>query len=234
LGENDWEYSSPYEGDGDLWLALLCDAFGTRHGSVVQHFLSTIAELVPAGDRSAQRDGRHYWYPDETQFNAALAIISAMRPENEAQAAHAAQLVALHLAAMKLAAQQTSYADPRTAAILAKTTRAYGDGMMRLANLQGRVQPKQVNQTIQVVYVDNRDQRSVHFNGGDAANGGQPQATYRHNTATHSGGGDECGPALPSASQVNGQTMPGSCSEGEKRMPGSWRSWWRTLWRAQR
>jgi hypothetical protein len=225
-----WNFANPYsEEHGERWLAMLAGAFGTRSGGVINHFLDTLTKLVAPG---AWDEKRQVWFPCEDDYQAALNIISSLRPENEAQAAYGAQLVALHLSAMKLGGQMAkSWADPRTAALLAKTSRAYGEGMERLARLQGKLQPKQVNQTIQVVYVDNRDQRSVQFTGGCGSNGGQPQASpsplqygdpsIRDARAT-----------LPSPCQNDGESMSVTGREGQASVPHAW--WGSRLWRSIR
>ena len=210
--------------DEERWWALIADAFGTRCGGLIDHFLERITELVPEDKWDGEE---RYWHPSESDFNAVLAIISALRPENEAQAAHAAQLAALHLSAMKLGEHAARWGNERTIAILAKTTRAYGEGIERLARLQGKVQPKQVNQTIQVVYVDNRDQRTVQINGGGVPNGGQPHATSDAAAVTRL-------PALPSPRADNGPTVPSAGSPGQACLQNAWRSWWRSFWRSER
>lgn len=216
-----WEFSSPYADDeAQDWAVLLCDAFGTRHVSLVVHFLNRITELVPGGDWDAEKQ---VWYPDETEFNAALAIISALRPENEAQAAYAAQLLALDRSAHKLGQYTAKYGgDPRSLATLARTTRAFGEGLERLAKVQGRIQPRTVHQTIQVIHVDNRSVNQ--FNGGGASDGGQPHGATRGETVPRA--------ALPSPRQVVGEGVPLSSRERQAGVPRSW--WGSRLWRALR
>jgi hypothetical protein len=196
--EAGWEFSCPYGDEhGSDWFVLLADAFGTRHHSVVEHFLNRLIKLLPDGEWN---DEGRFWYPDENALNTALAVISSMRPENEGQAAHAAQLVALDLSHAKLAEHinRSSYADPRAIAILAKTTRAYGDGLSRLAKLQGKIQPRVVNQTIEV-----HKHEHVHFTGGVSPNGGQPHGAAGSEAASRA--------ALPSPREVDGEAvqMPG-------------------------
>jgi hypothetical protein len=102
-GKHGWKFASPYgKLHDDQWYFLLLDAFGTKHAGVLDYFLNSICELVPAGDKWVAQDRRAYWYPSEPEFNAVLAIVASMRPQNEAHAAYAAQLGALHLASMKL------------------------------------------------------------------------------------------------------------------------------------
>lgn len=215
-----WGFACPYRDEHkDDWTALLFNAFGTRSISVMEHFLDAIASLVGEGFYD---DERNCWMPLERDFQAAINIINALDPQDEAQAAYAAQLLALHLSSVKLGAQcSKSYADPRTSAILAKTVRAYGDGMERMLRLQGKIEPKQVNQTIQVVYVD---KRSVHFNGGVDPNGGQA-----HGTA---GGAAVSCPALPSPCSNNGQHLSIASGEGQASLPPPW--WGSRLWSALR
>src|SRR5689334_2831163 len=79
MGKTGWQFDSPYPADHDRdWFLLLCDAFGTRHAGVVDHFLGCICELVPEGDKWVARDQRAYWYPSEPDFNAVLAIIASL------------------------------------------------------------------------------------------------------------------------------------------------------------
>jgi hypothetical protein len=223
-----WNFANPYsEEHGERWLAMLAGAFGTRSGGAINHFLDTLTKLVAPGSWDEKRQ---VWFPCEDDFQAALNIISSLRPENEAQAAYAAQLVALHMSAVKLGAQMSkSWADPRTAAILSKTSRAYGEGMERLARLQGKVQPKQVNQTIQVVYVD---KRSVHIDGGVGPNGEQPHASDLSQEYCNAASTVSELSALPSPCPDNRQAMPIARSSGEEKVPNAW--WGPRIWSALR
>ena len=182
----------------------------------MNHFLDTFTKLVGEGQWDDQLQA---WMPRQNDFDAIVAIIHSLQPENEAQAAYAAQLCALHLSAMKLGEQASrSYADPRTIAILNKTVRAYGDGIERLARLQGKVQPRSITQTIEV-----HKHEHIHFEGGAGRNGGQPHAP--------SAGGAFDRPPLPSPSP-NGAALPRPSSEGQARLPDAW--WWQRLWWALR
>ncbi|WP_395000547.1 hypothetical protein [Sphingomonas sp.] len=130
-------FSSPYaDEDQDAWNALLFEAFGTRSSSVVSCFVRQLAQFVR---RDWDKDAA-MWKPSQDEFNTVLALVGAMKPRDEAQAAFAAQLAALHLAAMRLAKRVTGegYADERTVAVMNKTVRAYGDGLAQLQRLQGK------------------------------------------------------------------------------------------------
>ena len=130
-------FSSPYaDEDQDAWQALLFEAFGTRSSSVVSCFVRQLAQFVQRDwdDRAGK------WKPSQDEFNTVLALVGALKPRDEAQAAYAAQLAALHLAAMRLAKRVTGegYADERTVAVMNKTVRAYGDGLAQMQRLQGK------------------------------------------------------------------------------------------------
>lgn len=210
-----WQFACPYEAENQSrWEALLLQAFGTRSGAIMNHFLDVFTRLVGDGEWDEER---HCWTPKQNDFDAMIAIVASLQPQNEAQAAYAAQLCALHLSAMKLGEQASKhYADPRTTAILSKTVRAYGDGMERLARLQGKVKPKTVLQTIQVVYCDSRT-------GGVSPIGGQPHAAEGSASI-------QCS-ALPSHN-ASGSALPLACGGGEASVPDAW--WLARLWSALR
>ena len=130
-------FACPYaDEDQDAWNALLFEAFGTRSASVVSCFVRQLAQFV----RRDWDQGAAKWKPSQDEFNTVLALVGAMKPRDEAQAAYAAQLAALHLAAMRLAKRVTGegYADERTVAVMNKTVRAYGDGLAQMQRLQGK------------------------------------------------------------------------------------------------
>lgn len=214
----EWRFACPYAPEEEeRWLALLFDALGTRSGGVVNHFLSTFTAISRHGEWDK---GGRYWHPLQEDFDAVLAIVASLRPENEAQAAHAAQLAALNISAVKLAEQAAkSHADPRTTAILNKTVRAFGEGIERMAKIQGKLKAKTVNQTIQVIYCDNRSVNQ--FTGGASRNGGQVQAQEAGVAVERA--------ALPRPCQDNREALSGSGSAREAGLPAPRRRSW--LWR---
>jgi hypothetical protein len=215
-----WRFACPYsDKDAPQWEALLLQAFGTRHSAVMNHFLDALTQLVGDGYWD---EARNAWMPKQEDFDAMLALIHAMRPANAAEAAHAAQLCALHLSAMKLGRTAARYGCERTTAVLNKTVRAYGDGLERLARLQGRLAPREVTQTIQVVYVDQRDQR-IQIAGGVPSIGGQGQGT--------AGGAIVSCPALPGPDKSR-PALPVASGQGAAAMPLAWL--WKRLWRSIR
>ena len=89
-------FASPHS-DVAAWQRQITDAFGSNSFSVAQTFLRQLGELcspVVGDDRLL---------PDELELNGLLGFINSIRPENELQAALAAQMVAVHLATMRLA-----------------------------------------------------------------------------------------------------------------------------------
>ena len=162
---------SPYaDEDQEPWLALLLQAFGTRSASVATCFVEQLSNLCR---RDWDSDAKQ-WKPSQDEFDAVLAIVSSTKPRNEAQAAFAAQLAALHLAAMRLAKRVTGDAlgDDRTVAVLAKTVRAYGDGLATMQRLQGKSRS-----TRQTIKVEHQRHQHIHYHEGSKDFGGQAHAT---------------------------------------------------------
>lgn len=164
-------WDCPYaDEDRDRWWALLFEIFGTRQSAVVHVFFDQLQELTPK--RWKAESG---WISDEKVMRTLLSVVAALKPRNEAEAAYASQLCALHLSAMKLgeAVGQTWGGDARTIAVLNKTVRAFGDGLLNFQKLQGRVR-----RSVQVIKVETHrhEHKHVHLEGGSQF-GGQPHAT---------------------------------------------------------
>lgn len=166
-------FGSPYRSADDAaWASLLFEAFGTRMGSVAHVFILHLARLCSA-DFDQAKGG---WAPNEDELQAAIAIVQSLAPRNEAEAALAAQAVAVHFAAMKMGKQiaTMSYPDPRTVAALAALGKVYAGQLETMQKLQGR---KTVKQRITVRYErHNHNHQHVHIEGGGGSgSGGQAQ-----------------------------------------------------------
>lgn len=197
---------SPYaEEDQEPWLALLLQAFGTRSASVATCFLEQLSSFC----RRDWDSDANEWRPSQEEFDAVLAIVSSTKPRNEAQAAFAAQLAALHLAAMRLARRVTGDAlgDDRTVAVLTKTVRAYGDGLATMQRLQGKSRS-----TRQTIKVESQRHQHIHYHGGSEDFGGQAQATRAEVSASSRSvqGPRTVGPALSLASGTGETSLPDS------------------------
>lgn len=241
IGGEDGAYSfdCPYsDEDAKHWQALLFEAFGTRSISTATVFLRQLASFVGNGWDDTDKQ----WRPKVEELNAAIGIVASTEPRNEAEAALAAQMVALHLTAMGLASNcaRQAYPDERTAATLARCAKVYASLQLALARLQGKIAPRQVNQTIQVIYLDQRDQRQQAVVMGGAGDfGGQAHSSPdRRKTLTHdeeraiesgSPTNARCA-ALPSPCSDDGATVPLGGGEGKAGLPNArWIAW---LWRA--
>jgi hypothetical protein len=154
--------------DEEAWMVQIADAFGTRSESTVRVFLGHLADLC-----TLARDENGNRYPSELELNAALNIVSGVRPRNEVEAALAAQMVAVHFMTMRLAGSALSngWIDPRTAAITGKLARTYAMQLDSLGRLRGRVG----KQTIKVRY-ERHEHRHVHVGEGGAERGTQALA----------------------------------------------------------
>lgn len=198
----------PYrEDDEELWMALLLECFGTRVHAVAQHFFRQLEALVPLVFYEGEdRDRR-----DEEALRTALAIVYSLKPRNEAEAALAAQYVALHFAAMKSAAYALRYTniDTRSAASLAALAKAAAS---HFALLRGGPKNRAIKQTIRVerVYIDNREQHVHAGREGGRESGGQAHAERGERARAR--------PLLPSPDE-GGDIMSLSPGEGPEPMP---------------
>jgi len=163
-GPEGYRPESPHS-DYDAWTIQICDSFGTRSYSTFCIFLDQLVELCPTfrnenGDQA----------PSELHLNAALNIVSGVRPRNEMEAALAAQMVAVHFMTMKVASAALGHGwtDARNAAIAGKLARTFAQQMDTLARQRGRVG----KQTIKVKY-ERHDHRHVHVGEGGIEKGTQ-------------------------------------------------------------
>jgi hypothetical protein len=104
-GFDEEHWTSPHS-DVDLWQLQLADAFGTRSRAVVITFMGQLQALV---SESHWDDEAKQWRLDENELSAVLAMVNTVKPRDEMEAALAAQMVAVHLLTMKLAARALKY-----------------------------------------------------------------------------------------------------------------------------
>ena len=122
MGFDEEQWTSPHN-DLELHTLQLADAFGTRSRAVFVTFMRQLEALC--GQSHWDEDAKQ-WRLDEHEFSAALAIVNSLHPRNELEAAHAAQMVAVHLLTMKVAARAIKYEyDTRTASVAAKLARTF-------------------------------------------------------------------------------------------------------------
>jgi hypothetical protein len=131
---------SPHS-DTEAWQAMVCDALGTRSEATALTFLNHLIQLSDQNWHPDDRDGGGEWVPDECQLNLILNMVAGIKPRNEMQAALAAQMVAVHLMAMKVAERclkPTLCADHRLLSAASKLARTFAIQSEALAKLQGR------------------------------------------------------------------------------------------------
>jgi hypothetical protein len=201
-GYDEEHWTAPHA-DRDLWTLQLAEAFGTRSMSVIHAFIRQLEKLCDSME--VWDEEAHQWRMDEHQLNAALAIVSSTRPENEMEAALAAQMVAVHLMTMKTAARAVRYDyEPRMAAVAGKLARTFNDQLRVMQDLKGRKKP--VRQSIKVKRESHHHQH-IHVHREGAQNDGQPQATDGGERRSERAGEPAERPALPSPSEVHGEVV---------------------------
>lgn len=163
--------TSPHS-DLELWELQLADAFGTRSSSIMRTFVGQLKQLVP----QVWDGGAGLRKPHETELNAALAMVADVQPRNVAEAALAAQMVAVHWMQMRLASQALNRGYnvlQQDAAIASKLARTYTMQLEALAKLRGK--QKTSRQTIRV---RKELHQHVHYHAhrGEVEIDGQPHA----------------------------------------------------------
>lgn len=119
----DEELPTAPHNDNGLWWLQLGDAFGTRSSGVISAFMEQLEALC---EKTHWDEEAKQWRLDENQFSASLAIINSLKPRNELEAAHAAQMVAVHLMTMKVSARALKYDyEPRMASTAGKLARTF-------------------------------------------------------------------------------------------------------------
>jgi hypothetical protein len=207
-GKGGWEYT-PSHSDRDLWELQLAETFGTRNFATMKVFLRDLRKFVP----QVWDDDAQAWRAHENRLNAALAMISDMKPDNTLQAALAAQLVAAHILATNLshsAFNSGGMVMEREAALASKMMRTFAMLLEQYRAMKGGKKPTRqtfiVKRETHVHYHDERGR-------GRAGNGGEPQATDAGAVITQ-----ECR-ALSGPSEINGEVVPFPGSEGAANMP---------------
>lgn len=186
-------WTSPHS-DVDVWMLQLAEAFGTRSQSVISTFLNQI-EALCAG--KFWDDEAKQWRINEHEFSAVLAFVNSAKPRNEMEAALAAQMVAVHLLTMNVAARALKYdSDTRTAVAAGKLARTFAVQIEALRSLRGG--KRATRQSIKVSRETHHHQH-IHVHRGEEENGGQPHG--RHETVV-----DQC-TALPGP-EPRRQTVP--------------------------
>jgi len=199
-GFDEERWTAPHS-DLDLWTLQLADAFGTRSRAVITTFMRQLEALC---GKSHWDDEAKQWRIDEHEFSAALAIVNAVKPRDEMEAALAAQMVALHLLTMKVAARAIRYEyDNQTSATAAKLARTF---TMQMAELRaGRTKRQTARQSIKV-----RKELHQHVHYHDARGAGESNG-QPHGRATRAA--DKCA-ALP-CPDAGGESVPLSRTEGK-------------------
>lgn len=166
--EGGYSIASPHS-DSDLWELQLASTFSTRSESVIRYFIGSLRDLCGSSwDASNER-----WKPNETELTAVIAMVQDMRPKTTAEAALAAQAVAVHLCTMRLAKQALNSGGivmDCDAALMGKLARTYAQQMETLRGMQGKRRT-----TRQSIKVKKELHQHVHYHhtGGDAGNRGQ-------------------------------------------------------------
>lgn len=207
-------FASPYrQEDWEPWAFLLLEAFGTRSYQVANAFMLNLRAMCPEVWRNEVRE------KDPHAFEQAVAIVASMRPANEAEAAHAAAMVAVHFTTMQVAERigSSSYVDPRMANALSGLVRTYTTGMRAMRERKSKARPQVIK--VQKCVTVNYDNRQVHLpSGGRPACDYQPQGPELLRAGARDAGElvqcaallgpDQTGHSLPEAFDQGAEAVP--------------------------
>ncbi|HUD92039.1 hypothetical protein [Sphingobium sp.] len=169
-GEYGWQITSPHN-DPDLWELQIADTFGTRSTSIYRTFMRDLKRLAgQSWDEDTQR-----WKADETELNAALAMVADVKPRTSMEAALAAQMVAVHWMQMRLsrdALNRGGMIMEKDAAIAGKLARTFTMQIQALQGMKGRKRS-----TSQKITVRKELHQHVHYHH-DRGAGEAPAQTH--------------------------------------------------------
>ena len=210
-----WDFGAPHRNLA-AWQVQIIDAFGTNSISTAMVFLAQLSKLTEQkwSEASLRLE------PDERELNAALNLVTSMRPSTEMEAALAAQMVAVHWMTMKVAAQAVSgdVVDPRLASVAGKLARTFAMQMETMARTKGKAGVQRIS-----VKSQRHEHKHVHVHAtpGGQHFGDQPHAP-RPTTKVHiigspiaieQAGEPACGTAVRGENQKRGE-LPKPSSKG--------------------
>ena len=162
-GGDSYEAAAPHS-DHDLWELQIADAFGTRSASAMRSFLDHLRALCATG----WDDPNKAWKPNEQEVSAALSFVASVKPQNEAEAALAAQMLAVHWMQMRLSAQALNNGNmvmAEDAALAGKLARTYVQQLQAFREVQGKRRS-----TRQTIKVSRENHIHYHDHRGDKEN----------------------------------------------------------------
>lgn len=209
-GFDEEHWSAPHS-DHDLWSLQMADAFGSRSHAVLVTFSQQLEALC---GRNIWDEEKRQWRLDEHELSAALAIVNSVKPRNELEAAHAAQMVAVHLMTMKVSARALRYDyEPRMAAVAGKLARTFT--LQREAFERIRKPNRTAKQNIKVTKELHQHVHYHHESGprGAAGSDGQSDAPPAAQPPEI--------PALPGPEEERGRVVPITRGSRKARVPNA-------------
>lgn len=203
--------------DHSSWEAMICDALGTRSISTAKTFVHSLTQLCSQNFIPSGIDGEYgEWVPDEFELNMVLNVATSIKPRNEMEAALAAQMTAVHLMTMKVAAQalECHGLNERALALSSKLARTFSLQWEALMRFRGK--RRTTRQNIVVTHEKHiHNHQHVHLTGGIQEIGGQAcePESRSHGIVEHEGS-----PALL-GSHASGIVVPMPRQQGKEPVP---------------
>jgi hypothetical protein len=211
--EGTYLLSAPHDDHG-AWIAVICDAFGTRSEATAKVFMHRLVGLCQQHYHPNKDGVGGEWCPDEDELNLIVNVIADLKPRNTLEAMQTALAIAVYLMGMKASEKALGdglgeYFDARTAAIAGKLARTFTSQIESIKRARGRTGTRQ---TIKVVNEKRVTINYLAYREGGPEFGGQPQA-QSPGIASGQSAPDASFPALPSEDEGR-ESMPVPVREG--------------------
>lgn len=158
----DWPFSGEAPAEWPDWSWMLVDAFGTRNSAIAGTFLDHLMDLV--GDEwDPKIEAR---VPDDGELQLLLAVVRSHKPQNEAQAAQAAQVAAAYIISMRVAKRVAQAPhDTRMVSAYARLLQAQATLTEAVSGRKGKRIARQSIKVVRETHVHHH--QHVHVAGGE-------------------------------------------------------------------
>lgn len=216
VGENGTATIGNPHADWQGWMAHCNEAFGTASEDYLRF---AYALLVNAVSDRKQR-------PTETQANAALAMMGAIAPRDELEAAIATQIIASHAASLDFLHRSRMNAGEYIDAAATYTNMATKTSRTMAAHIEALAKLRTGGkQTVEVIYVDARNSQNVI--GGEIRTGGGGTGGERLRQSHTPLASAALAPGLAVRSEdAEGHALPGTCGTAQASLSNARRESW--------
>jgi len=158
-----WPFDSETPADWPEWSWMFVDSWGTRNSAVASAFMDHLLDLVSDyWDAKIERR-----VPDDGELQMLLAVVRSHKPANEAEAAQAAQVAAMHIISMRVAKEVAKRPyDTRMVSAYARLMSASAALTEAAAGRKGKRTARQSIKVVRETHIHNHQHVHAHASGG--------------------------------------------------------------------